>query len=167
MPLIAGVKRLLVLLALAASLQPSGTGASGSLAAGRAGLSASAAQVFVIRIPKVARLRVTGTPAQLAVSAQDIETGYVEVTGIRVDVLTNFPADAFLAARVVAAVAQSVEVAGLPHSLVANPEGQMRLSLGARRGLDGHYELRVIVRLARGLAPGRYPWPLFLAVTAS
>jgi hypothetical protein len=162
-----GARHHVALLALGGLLAcPPGASAGGDFASGAGRVAAEAALQFTVRIPKVALLRIDGAPAWLAVTAQNVAQGYVEVSGISLDVVANSRGDKFLTAAADPAVASSVEVVGLPGSLVANPAGEVQLAPGPRSVVSQRYDVHVRVNLAQGVGAGNHPWPLVLRIAA-
>jgi hypothetical protein len=140
--------------------------AGAGLPAGPDSRAARASVQFMVRVPAVTLLRVDGAPAQIAVSSQDVARGYAEVAGVSLGVVANGRGSKFLSAAANTAVASSVEVIGLPGSLVASPEGQVQIAANPRHVVNRRYDVRVRVNLAPGVGEGRHPWPLVLRIAA-
>jgi hypothetical protein len=115
-------------------------------------------------VAAVAKLDVEAEPAGLAVSAEDLERGYVDVgeptallihsnsaTGFALEVTPLAPLAAAMIVRGCDADARLGADGGTIVQRWQN-RNSMRLSL--------HFRLV----LAPGLAPGRYPWPIRLSV---
>jgi hypothetical protein len=118
-----------------------------------------------VRIPALARVLSAGQPGQLTVTSDDIERGFVDVADARIDVLANLRGEKRLVTSVIAAFARSVEIAGLPQAVVAmaaGPQGNVQLPESRRGVVDRRYEVRYRIHLDRGIAPGVYPWPVYL-----
>jgi hypothetical protein len=136
-------------------------------ATGPSGRSARSHLDFAIAIPAVMRLHATGQPAVLAVSAEDVSRGYVDVDRVRIEVTANLRGLKRLVASVTAGFAQKVRITGLPEELLASPEAST--ILGGRAGgvVDRRYDVRVRIHLAPGAGPGLYPWPVRLSLEAA
>lgn len=117
-----------------------------------------------VRVPPVARAVSGGHAGQLAITADDVERGFVDVAGATIDVVANLRGPKRLVASVVAAFAQAVEIAGLPQEVVARPDAELPLGDGARGVVNRRFDVRYRIHLARGTLPGVYPWPVFLRI---
>lgn len=136
--------------------------------AGGAGPASSRVSLPVrVTVRSVLRVRAVGQPDHLAVSAADVERGFVEVGNARLQVFSNHPSPVRLVASIASSVAQAVEIAGLPQAIVARPLGEASLARGGGGPSERGYEVRFRIRLARGTVPGLYPWPVFLSLDAS
>ncbi len=155
-----------VLLAVAAAAGMPGPAVAGPQSGAGAPAAAPRVSVMVkVTIPPVLRVRAVGQPDNLAVTAADVERGFVDVGNARLQVFSNQRGSVRLVAAVASPFAQAVEITGLPHALVARPLGEAPVARGdgpSERGFQVHYR----IRLARDTAPGLYPWPVFLSLEA-
>lgn len=130
-----------------------------------AGAPAVAHLMLQVSIPAFAQVMSSGQPGRLTVSPDDLERGYVDVTDARIEVHANQRGEKRLVAAVIGAFARSVEITGLPQAVVvaaAGPYGDVRLPESRRGVVDSRYVVRYRIHLDRGIAPGTYPWPLYL-----
>lgn len=156
-----------LLAALVAALAPLPGRAESGTATGPGAATAKARLNFRIRIPAVARVESAGHARRIEVRAEDIARGFVDVSGARIVVRANLRGQKRLVAQVTAAFARSVEITGLSTTLLAQPEGEAPLWDTRRGVVDGSYAVRYHIVLAPGIAPGAYPWPVFLRVEAA
>ncbi|NJD88686.1 MAG: hypothetical protein FIB05_11825 [Betaproteobacteria bacterium] len=156
-----------LLAALTAALLPLPANADSRTVTGPGGLSARARLDFQVRIPAVAQVQSAGHGRLIEIRGEDIERGYVEVAGARIAVKANMRGQKRLVAQVTAAFAKAVEIAGLPQPLVAQPAGESALQDTRRGVVDRLYDVSYRIQLAPGIAPGVYPWPVFLRVDAA
>jgi hypothetical protein len=154
--------RALLLAAALAALLPVPALADGGTATGPGSHSAKARLDFRIRIPAIAWVRSSGHAPRVDIRAEDVERGFVEVRRARIAVRANMRGQKRLVAQVVAAFAESVQIDGLPQPVLAQPEGVSPLWGGRGAVVDGSYEVHYRIRLAPGVTPGVYPWPVFL-----
>jgi hypothetical protein len=131
---------------------------------GSAGLSSQSHLDFVVRIPEVLHLNLLAQPGHLDVTEQDIARGYVESQST-VQILSNSRQGFDVRIEVLDALIAGGDVLGLGPALQLG-----RGAAAARATHHGKTEKRVIyqltyrLRLAPGGLPGRYRWPLRIAV---
>lgn len=153
-----------VLFAVAVVAGASGPAVAGPPAGARAASTRTSVTVSVT-IPPVLRVHAAGQPERLAVTAADVERGFVEVGDARLQVFSNQRGAVRLVASVASPFARAVEVSGLPQAFEARPLGEAPLARGDGPSGRG-YEVRYRILLARGIAPGLYPWPVLLSLDA-
>jgi len=146
----------------------SGPAVAGPPAGAGARTAPARASVMVgAKILSVLRVRAVGQPERLAVSATDVERGFVDVVNARLQVFSNQRGAVRLVASIAWPYARTVEITGLPQAIVARPLGEAPLARGGEGPPDRGYEVRYRIHLARGTAPGLYPWPVFLSLDAA
>ncbi|NJD29674.1 MAG: hypothetical protein FIA92_15460 [Chloroflexi bacterium] len=163
----ANLLRASLLSASIAALLPFPADADSRTATGPDALSARARLDIRIRVPAVAQVRLAGPGRGIEVREEDLERGFVEVTGASIAVRANMRGQKRLVALVTAPFAKSVEITGLPQRLLAQPEGEAALQDTRRGVVDRRYDVRFRIRFAPGVTPGVYPWPVFLRVDAA
>ncbi|HEX7888412.1 MAG TPA: hypothetical protein VF522_03550 [Ramlibacter sp.] len=108
-------------------------------------------------------VRVTSQPVSVAVSADDVARGYVDVaTPVKMDVEGNDPSYAITFERGGAAF-QGGEVQGLGQRVQLDSQAMMDWRGSGRR--HGTLEFRFRLRLAAGAAPGEYAWPIQVSMS--
>jgi hypothetical protein len=106
-------------------------------------------------------------PGSVSITERDVEAGFVEVKGAsRFVVFANSP----YVVRFSAAPdwARSIAVRGLPAPVTIDSGGaELRVATPPSRPRRDEASLDYRFELARGTAPGEYPWPLSVTVTLS
>jgi hypothetical protein len=126
----------------------------------------SRTQLFVGAVVQpVARIEVLAAPSAFAVSAADLQRGYVVAPEpVRLRVYSNSRTGFALDLRNLAPDMRAIEVRGLGADVTMAGEGAsivQRWDAPQTRSL----ELRFRFALPQGLAPGTYPWPVQLHVS--
>lgn len=117
---------------------------------------------LAVSIPRTAELRVTCAATVVDVTATDIERGYVDVPlAWCVQVRANVPYAISFTAR--ASWFRSALLRGLPGAVEVR-EGSGQFEEIHPIGASVHRRLGVTFRLVAGTVPGRYAWPLSIAV---
>ena len=133
-------------------------------AEGSTGSASAAPHIdFKIVIPVVLRVRAVSQAHELSVTREDAERGYVDVpAGTRLRVTSNDPAGLRVELRFDRERVSRVraEMAGQQLE-VASPES---LPLRTAKMLDAPLDVGYRLYLVPGTAPGRYPWPVSLAL---
>ena len=120
---------------------------------------------FQIRIPHVLQMSLSGQPAAIRVTQEDIERGEVVVRGARVRLVSN-SRNGF---RVRAELSGEAFVGAALHGLATPVEVQERVAVTWMRSTVGGaspqpVEVEYRFRLAPGARPGDYAWPLALTL---
>ena len=120
---------------------------------------------FQIRIPHVLQMSLSGQPATIRVTQEDVERGEVVVRGARVRLVSN-GRNGF---RLRAELSGEAFVGAALHGLAAPVEVQERVAVTwMRSAVGGAYpqpaEVEYRFRLAAGTLPGQYAWPLALSL---
>jgi hypothetical protein len=142
----------------AAATQSEVGGAIAKSAAGRVDLK--------IVIPEVLKLRVMRAPTHVEVTPEDVQRGYVAVSGYEIEIDANLRAGYSVLARLAGGPFTAAEVSGLSAPLrVAGSEGSAWIPYSRNH----HQQMQVSYRLELqpGAAPGRYASPVSLALAAS
>lgn len=116
------------------------------------------------RVLPVTSLRVRSEPGQVIVSSEDVDRGYVDVTEpTRVEISNTSPQGYVLVVLPRSRMFSSVTVRGAGGDVTLGDDGG---SIVERRQTGSTIPLELTFRfsLASGVASGRYPWPLQLAV---
>jgi hypothetical protein len=139
--------------------------AAGATASGSGALSVDATIDIQVRVPEVMRLAFMDHPATLHITAEDSARGEVSVEGARILLLAN-TSRGFSLLTELAADFSAAFIDGLAVPVHATPGSgsvPMPSMVGRPRPVARLVQYRF--RFPRGLAPGRYPWPLALSVT--
>lgn len=124
--------------------------------------SATSSLDFSISIPRSAELRVTCSLTTVDVTAADIESGFVDVPlAWCVQVRANTPYEISFTAR--ASWFRSALLRGLPAAVEVR-DGAGLFEEPRPRAPSVERRLGVTFRLVAGTAPGRYAWPLSIAL---
>jgi hypothetical protein len=137
--------------------------ASSDTASGTGGLSARASIDFAVKVQKILQLRLSGQPATLEVTDDDVARGEIVVRGAHIHILANAPRGFLLNAQVFGPFA-AVAIAGLSVPIEVRGGStavQMPSMLGKPRP-PASVEYRL--KLATNAQPGRYAWPVALAL---
>jgi hypothetical protein len=120
--------------------------------------------VVTAAVNAVADLTVASAPQALEVTPADLQRGYIDVTEpTTLRVHSNSPTGFALDVLTVAPMLASMVVAGLASEQILGADGGTLVQRWRAPGsVDLTLEFRLL--LAPGLSPGRYPWPLRLAV---
>jgi hypothetical protein len=119
------------------------------------------------RIATFFRMQVEHQAAELAITARDIERGYVEVPAAsNFSVITNTQDGYTIDFRPRSDVFRSVLVTGLQNPIEIGAEGGTAMH-NIPRGRTTFYQLGYRFMLRPNLQPGSYPWPLAISVGAA
>lgn len=124
--------------------------------------SGSSSLDFAISIPRTAELRVTCAVTTVDVTAADIERGFVDVPlAWCVEVRANTAYEVSFTAR--ASWFRSALLRGLPAAVEVR-DGTGRFEEPRPTGSPVRRRLGVTFHLIAGTVPGRYAWPLSIAL---
>jgi hypothetical protein len=139
--------------------------AAESVATGSGMLQGRSSVDFQVFIPAVMRLALFNHPAMLQVTAEDSAAGEVRVDGADVLVVANHPRGYTLQAELAPAFAEAaIEGLAMPVQIRAGGSSvAMPSMVGQVQPQPKRVQYRF--RLAKGTAPGVYPWPLALSLT--
>ena len=131
-----------------------------------AGATLDTHTTFAVGVRVLARttLRVRSGPSDILISPENTRNGYVEVTEPTViEVSNTSPQGYALVITPQSALLSSFAVQGAGGEVMFGNDGGMIVERG-QTGSSMALELTYHFVLASGIAPGRYPWPLQLAV---
>ena len=139
--------------------------ASGQLATGGGGLSASAWVDMRITVPSMLQMALLGHPASLRITAEDVKNGEVVVTGARASIIANSPLGYYIQAELVGPFVEAT-IEGLPAPVRLTAQAVNRVLMPT---MVGHprpqpYPVSYRLRLANGTTPGEYAWPIALSL---
>lgn len=113
-----------------------------------------------------ARLRNDHQAAQLAITAEDVARGYVDVAAAsRFLVSTNSRVGYLLEFRAAGSIFESVQIEGFGNAIRLGADGGTIVQRGPRSP-DSPHELSYRFMLRPDVQPGSYQWPLQLSVQA-
>jgi hypothetical protein len=133
---------------------------------GSVGTRAAAAGLdFAVAIPRTAVLRTLHQALWIEIGEADIARGFVDAPlASRLEIRANVPY--WISFEPHAAWFASVEVSGFRKPVTVDSRGGRDVEGDAAPGIRT-YELSYRFALARGTTPGRYAWPVSLAMTAA
>jgi len=117
-----------------------------------------------ITVAEVARIGVISQAASLAVSAQDLELGYVDVLEpTNLTVFSNARAGFALNVLPLSPLVQSIAILGMGRAVELGAEGGSIVQRWERPQLT-RLSLTFRLGLNKSIGPGIYPWPIHLSV---
>jgi len=130
---------------------------------GTATFARSSSLDLAITVPRVAELRLTCVPREVDITAGDVERGSVNVplAGC-VEIRANVPYEMSFTGG--ASWFRSASVSGLPVAVEIRG-GSGRYEEGRPAGSSTRKRLGATFFLGPGTVPGRYAWPLSIALT--
>lgn len=112
------------------------------------------------RVVPIAHIDARSAPAELLVTAQDLQQGYIEVAEpTQLAISNNSPAGFALEIVPLLPIARVIQVRTAGHASDLSSEGGL-LALRGQHGAALPVSLHFTLQLAPGIVPGRYPWPL-------